>query len=86
MQAGVIAVLLARAHKQRIPNALAIKARLDRGDKISDYDLSYLLNILNHSHDSQLLLDHHPELHEVALKMTSLYIEISRKALDNENR
>ena len=84
VEAGIIAVLLARAVKQRIPNALAIKRHLDNGERISDHDLNYMLDILSHSYDNQAIVDRHPELQEVTMKLVTIYVEICRKALENE--
>ena len=52
---GVIAALLKRTVQQRIPNAMAIKRSLDRGNRISDRDLQYMLDVLSHARDNQSL-------------------------------
>ena len=39
-------VLAERTIRHRIPRALRIKARMDEGQKLSDYELEYLLNLL----------------------------------------
>ena len=81
---GIISAFLEHLEIEAIPRALAIKAEVDSGEKINELDLLFfdeqLLEISNILH----LLDRHPEYQGVAVRMVTLYHEITDKALQNQ--
>ena len=81
---GTIVALLERFRLQRLPAALALKERVDNGEKLSESDLSFLAQVFDDMRDVPPILDRHPELAELAGKMSALYKEITSKALANE--
>jgi predicted nucleotidyltransferase len=81
---GTIIALLDRFRLQRLPAALEIKARVDRGETLSDHDIDVLSQILADSRDTQSLARRHPELESLIGKAIALYKEITDKALANE--
>lgn len=83
---GTIAVLLNRAVNKRIPNVLAIRERLLKGGTLSDLEITHLDEILTDGRRMQAMVDRHPQFHELAAKMTSLYAEITKMALENEKK
>jgi hypothetical protein len=83
---GTIAVLLDRAVRRRIPNVLAIKARLDQGGTLSDLEITHLDEVLTDARKMQEMVNRHPEFQELAAKMISLYSEITRLAVENEEK
>ena len=83
---GVIVALLERFTKERYPRALALKQKMDAGERLSDFDLEYLKRILTDAEQLQPLLDRHPELRPLAATAFSLYEEIAKRALENEQR
>lgn len=84
--AGVIIALVNRFTKQRLPKAIAIKERVDRGEYLSEYDIKFLDEILKDANRIVPLVDKHPEWQPIASRAVSLYKEITAKALENEKQ
>jgi hypothetical protein len=83
--AGLISVLMDRFEKQRLPRALSLKEKVDRGELLDDYDLVFLEEVFADSGKIKPLLDRHPEYQPLAARMLHLYKEITDKALENQN-
>jgi hypothetical protein len=84
IEAGTVAMVAERAVKFRIPRALEIKSALAAGGQLSGRDLGWLQQMLKDAQSLQPLVGKHPEWHEIATKMISLYSEIAEQALANE--
>jgi hypothetical protein len=83
-QSGTIAVLAKRMVEERLPKALALKERVDRGEVLSDLDLNFLEQVLADATTIRPLMKEDPRVLEVAGRMLELYREISERALANE--
>ncbi len=83
---GVIAVLLDRLNKQRLPKLLSLKERVGNGEKLDERDIVFLDEALKDAHFIQPLFDRHPELQALRASLIRLYHEITEKALENEQR
>ncbi len=82
--AGVIAVLAKRMVEERLPKALAMKERIDKGGVLNDLDLAFLEQIVNDAGQLRPLMEKDPRVKEIAGQMLQLYRGITEKALENE--
>lgn len=82
--AGVIKVLLDRFNEQRLPRALQMKEKVDRGETLEKFEVDSLADILTDVRSMHALLDRHPEYAELVTKALNLYKEITEKAVANE--
>jgi len=81
---GIITALLQRLEKYRLPRALKLKEKVDRGETLDETDMSFLETVLADTNKIQPILKRHPEYHQLAAQLMSLYQEITEKALENE--
>ena len=81
---GIIAVLLERLEKQRLPKALALKKKVDRGELLNDFDIQFLEQVFADSNRIKPIIERHPEYHSLVARMVHLYKEITDKGLENE--
>ncbi len=82
--AGLIQVLAKRLETQRLPWALSLKEKVDRGETLTDFDIQSLTQVFEDAQQIGSLVDHHPAWHDLATKLVGLYKEITDKGLENE--
>jgi len=85
-EAGTIQVLLQRLNDIRLPKALDLKKKVERGEKLDSYDLDFLETVLADATSVQGLAAKHPEYKPLVGKLIGLYSEITTKGLENEQR
>ncbi len=83
-ETGTIVVLAKRMVEERLPKALALKARVDKGDLLNDMDLRFLEQVLKDAEQIKPLMQKDPKVLEVAGRMLELYGQITARALENE--
>lgn len=83
---GVITTLLNRLTTIRLPRALELKDKVDRGDKLGDADLEFMNQVFQDAEAAKTLMARHPELQPLVNKLVALYSEISKKAMENEQQ
>lgn len=82
--AGLLQVLVKRLEQQRLPMALDLKKKVDRGEKLNEFDIQFLDEVLRDTQQAKSLVERNPEWMELGAKLISLYKEITEKALENE--
>ena len=82
--AGIIAVVGERLVKQRLPRLEQINAQLDRGELLTDLDISFLKQALEDAQGNRAVIERNPELKDTVAQVLHLYKVIMDKALANE--
>ncbi len=83
---GVISAIIERLEEQRLPRALDLKDKVDQGSLLDDMDIEFLERVLADNNNLKPLLARHPEYQDLAARMIGLYLEITTKALKNEQQ
>ncbi len=84
--AGTIQVLMNRLDTQRLPRALDLKNKVDRGERLDEQDTEFLNRVFEDAGTAQKLAAKHPEFQPLVARLISLYSEITRKGLENEQK
>ena len=81
---GVMAVLAKRMVEERLPKALALKERVDRGETLNGLDLNFLEQVVTDANAVIPMMKDDPRVAQISARMLQLYKEITAKALENE--
>jgi hypothetical protein len=81
---GVIAALMERFEQWRLPRALDIKAKVDRGEKLDQYDIDFLEEVMQDAKAIKPHVDKRPDYQSLYARVVDLYGQITEKALENE--
>jgi hypothetical protein len=81
---GVAEALIRRFEQWRLPRALDIKAKVDRGEKLDDFDIGFLEEVLKDAEAIKPHVDRRPDYQTLYARAIGLYGEITKKALENE--
>ena len=81
---GVLQALLERLSEQRLPRLLEMKAKVERGEKLENFEVTSLADALDAARSIKPLLERHPQYQPLAVKVLNLCTEIASKAATNE--
>jgi len=85
-EAGVIQAILTQLEQQTLPRALDIKRNVDAGETLSELDRIFLDEALDNLRRDGPYVESHPQWEPLYSRMIDLYDQITRKALENEQR
>jgi hypothetical protein len=85
-EAGTIQVMLQRLNEFRLPKALDLKKKVERGEKLDSYDIEFLEMVLADAAAAQGLISKHPEIQPLVGQLMGLYSDITSKGLENEQK
>lgn len=83
---GTMQALLERLLNFRLPRAMALKKRVDAGERLTDADIDFLKSALEDAQDGQKFVARNAEFHDLGIRIVQLYDEIVRKATENEKQ
>ncbi|WKE65336.1 hypothetical protein PVT67_16980 [Gallaecimonas kandeliae] len=83
---GVVQALQAQLQHQQLPRLLKLKAKVDAGQPLDDYDLRFLKDALAAGWQARSVMHQSRELQGLAGHIFRLYHQICDQALANERR
>lgn len=83
---GVASALIHRFESQRLPRALELKARVDKGETLTDSDVSFLEDVFRDAQSIKPMVARNPEWGSLVAQATDLYHQITTQALENEKK
>jgi len=81
---GIYMAILLRFEKYTLPRAVAIKEKVEGGEKLEDYDIDFLKKVLSNIQRYKYLIERHPEYHDIESRAIWMYSQIIDLALKNE--
>ena len=83
-QQGILTVMLERFEKILLPRALDIEAKVERGERLADFDIDFLEQVMVEAEEAKPYVDSHPEMQDFYTRAVSLYHAIVKRAAENE--
>ena len=81
---GIAQVMLQRLNEQRLPYALKMKDRVDKGELLTAYDQEFLKEVTEEARFIPELLERQPQFKQLAQQVFALFEHIAAKGLENE--
>src|SRR5262245_16532416 len=77
-ESGTVQVLIQRLTNERLPYALKLRDRVNKGERLTDYDLEFLQRVYDDAAKMPKLAERHPEYEALVGQLTALYGEITQ--------
>jgi hypothetical protein len=81
---GMAQVMLLHLNEHRLPYALKLKDRVDKGELLTDYDQEFLKEVVEETRFIPALLERQPQFKPLAHQVFALFEHITAKGLENE--
>jgi hypothetical protein len=81
---GIVQVMLQKLNEQRLPHALDMKKRVDKGELLTYYDQEFLKEVAEEVRFIPALLERLPQFKSLAAQVFALFEHITAKGLENE--
>jgi len=81
---GIAQVMLQQLNEQRLPQALEMKRRVDKGELLTDYDQEFLQQVAEEARYIPALLLRQPQYTSLVTQVFALFEHIAAKGLENE--
>ncbi len=83
---GVTQAVLERYNKEKLPALLAMKAKVDVGEVLTERELTQLSNAIDEAANGEFFAEKHPQYKSLIEKASRLYEQISAKNEENVQR
>jgi hypothetical protein len=83
---GIAIALLETLTTQTLPKAFEIKERVDRGERLDQWDIQFLHELSRRAEEVRPFVSRHPEYQEVYARAVHVYKQITEQALLNEKK
>jgi hypothetical protein len=83
-ETGLALVLIERFEHWILPRVLDIKAKVERGERLDDFDIDFLNEVLRDAQEVKRHVDRAPEYQALYTRTIALYGEITQHGLENE--
>ncbi len=83
-ESAILITLIDRFILLSLPRALSLRKKVGYGNLLDEMDILLLKGLIQEALDNQRYIDTHPEMQRVFLQATSLYCDIVRRAMLNE--
>lgn len=77
-------VSIKHLHTHQLPIALSLKKKVDKKQRLNEFDLGFLKEMISNIKTTLPLYDHNREYQHLGAKVMNLYDCIISKALENE--
>lgn len=82
----MIQLLLTRLNEERLPEALKLQDKVDRGECLDDYDLRFMKSVMKDTYEARRLAAKYPEYQNLVDRMAALYEHIAARGAENQEK